>query len=69
LTYFVTLSIRSEGNDLKNGETTVGFSFTAMYTSQFWSWISLKKKIIIITTLEDHPFSPDLAAADFYLFP
>jgi len=38
--------MRSEGNDLKNGEPTVGFSFTAMlqHISQFSSWISQKKK-------------------------
>jgi len=38
LTSCVALRIRSEGNALKNGEQTVGFSFTTMlqHTDRFW---------------------------------
>jgi hypothetical protein len=38
---FVNLGMRLEGNALKSGGPTVGFSFTTMlrYTSRFWSRI------------------------------
>ena len=59
------LGMRSEGNALKNGEPTDSFSSTTMlqHTSRFWSRISHQR------TLEHPPYSPDLAPADFYLFP
>jgi hypothetical protein len=39
---FVALWMRSEGNILKKGEQTVGFSFMIMlqHTGRFWSRIS-----------------------------
>jgi len=56
------------GNDLKNGEPTFGFSFMAMLCIQvsFGHGFNRQKSV---TTQEHPPFSPDLTAADFYLFP
>jgi len=57
--------MRTEGNAPKNGEPTVGFSFTTMlqHTGRFWSRISEQR------TIEHPPYSPNLALVDFYLFP
>jgi hypothetical protein len=57
----------SEGNAAKNGEPTVGFSFTTMlhHTRRFRSRISYKNGV---TTLEHPPYTPDLAEADFTYF-
>ena len=59
--------MRSEGDDQKNGELTVGLYFTAMlqHTGRIWSKISLQ---ITVTTLEHPPYSPGLTPAVFYLF-
>jgi hypothetical protein len=56
--------MRSENNAPKIGKPTVGFTFTTMleYTSRFRS----KNNVI---TLDHSPYHPDLAPADFYLFP
>ena len=45
LLYFVTFGMLSEGNSTKNGEQTVGFSFTTMlqHTGRFWSRISYQR--------------------------
>jgi transposase len=61
--------MRSEGNDPKIGEPTVGFSFTEMlqHTSRFRLKDFLAKYNVV--TLEYPPYSPDLAPSDFYLFP
>jgi hypothetical protein len=52
-TSFVALEMRSEGNAPKNGEPTVGFSFTIMlhHTCRFGQGFLVKKNV---TTLE-HP--------------
>ena len=57
-----------EGNALKNGEPTVGFSFTTMlqHTGQFWSRISEQGKIWQHLSA---PYSSDLAPSDLYRFP
>jgi len=69
LTSFIALGMQSEGNAPKNGEPTVGFSFTKMlrHTGLCWSRISMTENNV--TTLEHPPYSPDLAAAIFYVFP
>jgi hypothetical protein len=60
--------MRPERNAPKNGEPTVGFSFTTkfLHTGRFWLCIFLAKNIL--TTLENSLYSPDLVAVDFYLF-
>jgi hypothetical protein len=52
---------------MKNGKSTIGFSFTTMlqHTGRFWSRILAKNNV---TTLEHPPYSPDLIPVDFYLF-
>jgi transposase len=59
----------SEGDAVKNGESTVGFFLTTMlqHTGQFWLRIFFIAKNNI-TTLENPPYHSDLAPADFYLF-
>jgi len=61
--------MRSEGNFLKNEEPTVGFYFTTMlqHTGRCLIKDFLAKNNM--TTLEHPPYFPDLAPADFYLFP
>ena len=68
LTYFSALGMRSERTAPKNREPTVGFSFTTMlqHTGLFWFKNFLTKKNL--TTMGHPPHSPDLPAADFYLF-
>jgi len=60
--------MRTEGNALKNGESTAGFSFMTMLQAHQSVLVEdfLSKNA---TTLRHHPYSPDMAAADFYLFP
>ena len=62
---FVALGMKSEGNPLKNGEPTVDLSFTTMlqHTGQLWSRLLSKEQC------NNTAASPDLAPADFYLFP
>jgi len=57
----------SERNTPKNGEPTVGFSFTTMlqHTGRFWSKVSEQKQC---DNTGASSCSPDLAPADFYLF-
>jgi hypothetical protein len=66
--FFVVLGMRSEGNAPQNGEPIVDFFFKTMlqHTGRFWSRIILAKNNV--TTLEHPAYSPNLAAADFYLF-
>jgi len=59
----------SEEDTHKNGKPIPGFSITTMlqHTGRF-----LIKDFLArykVTTLEHPPYSPELAAADFYLFP
>jgi hypothetical protein len=58
--------MRTEENATKNGEPTVGFSFTTMLQS-----VLIKNFLekIEVTTLEHPEHSRDLALADFHLFP
>jgi hypothetical protein len=60
--------MHSEGNSPKNGEPTAGFSFTTMlhHTGWFYSRVSLKEHCDNTGT---SPYSPDVAAVDFCLFP
>jgi len=59
---------QSEGNAPRNGEPTAGFSFMKMLlrTGLCWSRICLAKNNV--TTLEHPLYSPDMAAAIFYVF-
>ena len=61
MTSFVTLGMESEGNAVKHGEPYNAPAHRLVLVTNF-----LTKKNV--TTLEHPPFSPDLAAADFYLF-
>jgi hypothetical protein len=53
--------MESEGNAVKHGEPYNAPAHRLVLVTNF-----LTKKNV--TTLEHPPFSPDLAAADFYLF-
>jgi hypothetical protein len=60
--------MRSEGTTLKNGESIFGFSHDNAPAHQ----LVLVKDFLAknnVTTLEHHPYSFDLASADFHLFP
>jgi len=68
LTSFIALEMQSEGNAPKNGEPTVGFSFTtlpAAHRSVLVKDVLAKSNV---TTLEHPPYSADLGPADIYLF-
>jgi len=60
----------SEGNTSKNGEPTVRFSFTknvpAHQSVLVKNFLANKH---LWQTSEHPPYSPDLAPAEFYLFP
>jgi transposase len=60
--------MRSDGNAPKNGEPTVGFSFTTMLKQNGRVLVKdfLAKNSMMI--LGHPPYSPDLIPANFYLF-
>jgi hypothetical protein len=58
----------SKGNSPKNGEPTVGVSFTTVLSTL----VGFGQDFLAnnnVTTLEIYPHSPDLTPASFYLFP
>jgi hypothetical protein len=61
--------MRSEGNAAKNGEQSVGFSFSTMlqHTGRFWLRVSSQRTMRQQRSIP--PYSPDLIPTDFYLFP
>jgi hypothetical protein len=77
-----SLGMRLEGNALKNGEPTVGFSFTdtlhyttlhytTLHYTTLYQSVSVKDFLANknVKTLEHSTHSPDLVPADIYLFP
>ena len=58
--------MRSEGNAPKNGEPIVGFCFTTMlqHTTPFGQEFLANNNM---TTVNHHPYYPNLSPADFYL--
>jgi hypothetical protein len=58
--------MRPEGKTPKNGKPTVGFAFMTMFQhTSFGPGLISKDTVTIIV---HPPFSPDIAAANFYLF-
>jgi transposase len=62
--------MQAEGNTAKNGEPTVRFSFMknapAHQSGLVKNFLANKH---LLQTPEHPPYSPDLAPAEFYLFP
>jgi hypothetical protein len=58
----------SKGNAPKNGESSVGVSFTTTLSTL----VGFGQDFLAnnnVTILDIHPYSPDLTPASFYLFP